>query len=73
MKTKALSEELENPINIHRWRKLESTDSEAYELINKIQALQKRLILKCEELSSKSNTIKIRETDLDKIKELLKR
>ena len=36
MKVKALSEEVENTMNVHRWRKLEGTDPEAYELITKI-------------------------------------
>jgi chromosome segregation ATPase len=36
---KALEEELENPMNIHRWRKLDATDSESYELMNKIATL----------------------------------
>ena len=44
LKVKALTEELENPMNVHRWRKLEATDSETYELMTKIQSLQKRLI-----------------------------
>lgn len=39
LKVKALSEELENPMNVHRWRKLEGTESEAYEMITKIQTL----------------------------------
>merc|ERR1711972_1104630 len=43
---KALEEELENPMNIHRWRKLEASDPNQYEMILKIQALQKRLIEK---------------------------
>merc|ERR1712025_540433 len=38
---KALEEELENPMNIHRWRKLEGSDPSAYEMIQKVQALQK--------------------------------
>jgi hypothetical protein len=37
---KALSEELENPMNVHRWRKLEGSDPKRYELIQKIQTLQ---------------------------------
>ena len=41
LKVKALSEELENPMNVHRWRKLEGTDSDAYEMITKIQTLQR--------------------------------
>jgi hypothetical protein len=43
---KALSEELENPMNVHRWRKLEGSDPATYEMIQKIQTLQKRLIAK---------------------------
>ena len=34
----ALSAELETPLNVHRWRKLEGTDPAAYELLLKIQA-----------------------------------
>jgi len=52
-KAKYLSDELEKPLNVHRWRKLESTDIETYELIQKIQSLQKRLIAKTEEVSEK--------------------
>lgn len=44
LKVKALSEELENPMNVHRWRKLEGTESEAYEMITKIHTLQKYVI-----------------------------
>jgi len=36
LKVKSLTEELENPMNVHRWRKLEATDSETYELMTKI-------------------------------------
>merc|ERR1712048_752446 len=43
-KVKALSEELENPMNVHRWRKLEGSDPQMFELIQKVRALQKRLI-----------------------------
>ena len=32
---RALSEELENPMNVHRWRKLEGSDPVMYELIQK--------------------------------------
>lgn len=41
LKVKALSEELENPMNVHRWRKLEGTESEAYEMITKMHTLHK--------------------------------
>lgn len=47
---KALEEELENPMNIHRWRKLEGSDPSTYEMIQKIHTLQRRLIGKTEEV-----------------------
>lgn len=53
LKVKALSEEIENPMNVHRWRKLEATDSATYELMTKIQSIQKRLISKTEEVKKK--------------------
>jgi hypothetical protein len=34
-KVKALSEELENPDNTHRWRKLEGSDPGTYEMVQK--------------------------------------
>ena len=49
-KVKALSDELENPLNVHRWRKLEGADPDSYEQIQKIKILQKRLLLKSEDV-----------------------
>ncbi|KAM8899578.1 cilia- and flagella-associated protein 58 isoform 1-T1 [Spinachia spinachia] len=43
-------EEQLKPINIHRWRQLEGSDPSKYELIQKVQSLQKRLIAKTQEL-----------------------
>uniref|UniRef100_A0A8C4Q3S5 Cilia and flagella associated protein 58 n=1 Tax=Eptatretus burgeri TaxID=7764 RepID=A0A8C4Q3S5_EPTBU len=50
---KALEEELDNPMNIHRWRKLEGSDPSTFELIQKIHTLQRRLIKKTEEVVEK--------------------
>jgi chromosome segregation ATPase len=61
IKVRALSEELENPLNVHRWRKLEGSDPQAYEMILKIQTLQKRLILKTEETIEKDILIQEKE------------
>ena len=47
---KALEEELENPMNIHRWRKLEGSDPSTYEMVQKIHTLQRRLIQKTQEV-----------------------
>eukprot|EP00933_Yihiella_yeosuensis_P024988 TRINITY_DN1936_c0_g1_i3.p1 TRINITY_DN1936_c0_g1~~TRINITY_DN1936_c0_g1_i3.p1 ORF type:complete len:790 (+),score=229.12 TRINITY_DN1936_c0_g1_i3:233-2602(+) len=60
-KVQALSEELENPMNVHRWRKLEGSDPEMYELIQKVRTLQKRLIAKTEEVVAKDMEIKEKE------------
>ncbi|KAI4891372.1 hypothetical protein NFI96_012548 [Prochilodus magdalenae] len=50
---RALEEELENPMNVHRWRKLEASDPSTFELIQKIHSLQRRLITKSEEVVEK--------------------
>jgi hypothetical protein len=42
-----------------RWRKLEGSDPSAYEMIQKIQALQKRLISKTEEAVEKDMLIQV--------------
>jgi hypothetical protein len=39
LKVKALSEELENPLNKERYRKLEGTDPDSYEMNTKILTL----------------------------------
>lgn len=41
LKCKALEQEVQNPLNIHRWRKLEGSDPEVLDLLQKIQILQK--------------------------------
>lgn len=41
LKCRALEEELQNPMNIHRWRKLEGSDPELLDVLQKVQILQK--------------------------------
>jgi chromosome segregation ATPase len=72
-KVKALSEELENPINVHRWRKLESSDPATYELIQKVNTLQKRLIAKTQEVVDKDSTIQQKEAEYSDLKTQLAR
>eukprot|EP00931_Biecheleriopsis_adriatica_P005761 TRINITY_DN107246_c0_g1_i1.p1 TRINITY_DN107246_c0_g1~~TRINITY_DN107246_c0_g1_i1.p1 ORF type:complete len:854 (-),score=316.58 TRINITY_DN107246_c0_g1_i1:83-2644(-) len=60
-KVKALSEELENPMNVHRWRKLEGSDPATYEMTQKVKTLQKRLISKTEEAVEKDLAIQEKE------------
>ncbi|KAJ3311861.1 hypothetical protein HDV04_003601 [Boothiomyces sp. JEL0838] len=60
-KIKALEEELENPINVHRWRKLEGSQPQAYNLILLQHTLQKKLIVKNKELAEKDQAIEVKE------------
>ena len=73
IKVKALSEELENPNNKHRWRKLEGSDPGTYEMLQKIQALQKRLILKTEEVVEKDLLIQEKDKLYVELKNILAR
>jgi chromosome segregation ATPase len=61
MKSRALSDELDLPMNIHRWRVLESSDPDRYELIRHIQDLQKQLIGKSDLVVAKERQIKEQE------------
>merc|ERR1712091_446804 len=73
LQVKALSEELENPLNCHRWRKLEGTDPDTWEMLQKIQTLQKRLIKKTEEVVEKDVMISEKEKLYAELKNLLAR
>lgn len=70
-KAKYLNDELDKPFNVHRWRKLECTDPETYEMIQKIQSLQKRLISKTEEVSEKDVLIQEKEKLYIELKNIL--
>ena len=47
------------PCRPSRWRKLEGSDPSTYEMIQKIQTLQKRLIAKTEEVVEKDLLIQV--------------
>jgi hypothetical protein len=60
-------------MNVHRWRKLEGSDPDRYELIQKIRTLQKRLIKKTEEVVEKDLLIKDKDKLLADLKSVLSR
>ncbi|XP_042719486.1 cilia- and flagella-associated protein 58 [Lagopus leucura] len=70
---KVLEEELENPLNVHRWRKLEASDPSTYELIQKIQRLQKQLISKTGEVIEKELLLQEKEKLYVELKHVLAR
>merc|ERR1712086_561843 len=72
-KIKALSEELERPLNVHRWRKLEGSDPQRFDMIRKVQGLQKRLIGKTEEVVEKDLLIQEKEKLYVELKNILAR
>ena len=71
LKGKILNEELEKPMNVHRWRELEVTEPELFEMIQKIQSLQKRLIAKTEEVGEKDVLIQEKEKLYVELKNIL--
>ena len=72
-KVRALSDDIENPMNVHRWRALEGADPKRFELIEKIQTLQKRLILVSEQCAEKDLMIAERDRLYSDLKALLAR
>ena len=73
LQVKALSEELENPLNCHRWRRLQGTDPDTWEMLQKIHTLQKRLIKKTEEVVERDALIQEKESLYVELKNLLAR
>ncbi|XP_038613466.1 cilia- and flagella-associated protein 58 [Tachyglossus aculeatus] len=70
---RALEEELESPLNVHRWRKLEASDPSTFELIQKIHTLQRRLISKTEEVVEKELLLQDKEKLYVELKHILAR
>jgi chromosome segregation ATPase len=72
-KIRSLTEELERPINIHRWRTLADRDPEKWALIQRMQALQKRVLETKDELRDREVRIAEAEKEYTKLKEALSR
>ena len=70
---RALSEELDQQMNVHRWRKLEGSDPATYSMIQRAHALQKTLIRKTEEVASKDQLIQEKEKLYVELKAILAR
>lgn len=61
VRKKALSEEMKRTINIHRWRHLRETDTEAYNKIMKVHRLQKKIMSKTSKAAERDKMILERE------------
>ena len=72
-RVRSLQDEIVIKMNVHRWRKLEATDQNAFERILKYQTLQRRLIAKTEEVEDKEALIKEKEKLFMELKNILAR
>merc|ERR1712139_119519 len=72
-KARALQEELENPMNVHRWRELEGSDPVTFEMIQRVKKLQKDLINKTEEVVLKEAQIQEKEKLYIQLKHIIAR
>jgi len=71
MKIKFLTEELQIPMNVHHWRKLERNDPETYKLLQKSIGLQRQLVRKTSELAEQERHFEEKESRLSKLQTLL--
>jgi chromosome segregation ATPase len=72
-KAARLMQELARPINVHRWRGLQISDPERFRLIQRVAALQKRLVASQADLEAKDAAIAERERLYAQLKEALAR
>jgi chromosome segregation ATPase len=72
-KARALLDELERPMNVHRWRILESSDPKRYEKITQIQSLQKQLISKSDDVTRYDLLIQEKEKVYVELKSIIAR
>ncbi|XP_061594991.1 cilia- and flagella-associated protein 58-like [Cololabis saira] len=63
----------EDTMNIHRWRQLEGSDPSKYDLIQKIQVLQRRLISKTKEVEKQELSLQEKEKLYMDLKQILAR
>ena len=72
-KSRALTDELDKPLNIHRWRILESSDPKRYEKILQIQSLQKELVRKSDDTIRNELLIQEKEKVYMELKKVISR
>ena len=60
-RTRSLQSEVESPLNVHRWRKLRGNDPSSFELVQKVQALQKKLIARKEDIVERDLALLVKE------------
>ena len=72
-KIRALNDELTKPMNVHRWRVLESSDPKRYEMISTVQDIQKALVVKSENILRHEMMIQEKEKIYKELKNIIAR
>lgn len=72
IRTKMLSQELENPTNLKRWRIINNQEEDIYELLDEIQKWQQRLIQKTEQVLKLDLKVKDIKINLSRNQEIFK-
>ena len=72
-KVKELSNELESPKNRTRWREVGDIDQDIYELLQKIQDIQKKLIKKTEDIITIELDISTQNQTIENIRNILEK
>ena len=67
-KIRSLTEELERPINIHRWRALEDRDPEKWALIQRTHNLQRRVLEARGELRTRDEALRAAEAEFAELR-----
>jgi chromosome segregation ATPase len=72
-KTRALMDELETPMNVHRWRILESSDPKRYDKIVQISSLQKQLVAMSDKVTQTDLLVQEKEKIYVELKNVISR
>ena len=73
LRVKALGEELENPINVNKWKSIGSDNNDVYELMGKIQAVQKKLISQTEKIITQDLKIQNQKETIQNFEEIYRK
>ncbi|KAF4697577.1 hypothetical protein FOZ60_004449 [Perkinsus olseni] len=73
LKCSKLQQELERPMNVHRWRRLQSSDMQTFERLKRVRELQQRLIQAQEEVVKKEKEITAKESEFMSLKAALQK
>jgi chromosome segregation ATPase len=72
-KIRSLTDEMERPVNVHRWRAMQVVDPDRYKLIQRVHALQRRILDADEEVSKRDLGIQEKERLYVELKEAVAR